>query len=91
MNQKELEIEFKKVCKYRNFITPWVLEYKEIKNYIIEISRNSNDSSDFFGCIYGFTVIVKDNDGTYKKCPDKAFCTGEYFEILNKLKELENE
>ena len=85
---KEYKI-FKSIIKYRNFVTPELLDIKRIKNHIVEISTNYHPN--IIGKIYGITVITKNDDGKwfhdYKLC--KA--VDDYTKVENYLKQLENE
>ena len=51
----KISMEFRKICPGNNFITPYIIDYKKIGRYIIEISMDPYHYVSL--CIYGVTVV----------------------------------
>lgn len=54
MKNQEIGKKFRKVVKGKNFITPYVIDYYEIKNGVCELSKGRGFFSDY---LYGVTVV----------------------------------
>ena len=63
----KISMEFRKICPGNNFITPYIIDYKKIGRYIIEISMDPYHYVSL--CIYGVTVVDTEKE-TKKKAYD---------------------
>lgn len=83
MNATEQEIElFKLIIPDRNFITPMVIEYKRINNFIVEISKGYYNKYELFG----FTVLETFENNK----PIRRFDLDECLLSLEEVKEKES-
>ena len=72
--------DFRKIVKYRNFITPHVLGYLKTDNSIIEISEGEGFKKN---TIYGITVVKNDkHNHDLSKAEYSWFKVEEYVDYL---------
>lgn len=97
MHQQELNNIFRRVFKYPNAFSPYLVEFIEFDNHIAEIStsRDSIASINGFGFNgkYGVTVITNDN-GKWEYDSDLSLLCDSYkkaIEYIESLKLKQNE
>lgn len=75
MNIREIKLIYNKVLPNVNPLTPCVIEYINIKNYIIEVSKSHFDIRGN-ECLYGVSTIVnKNGEWVYDNEHSKALNT----------------
>ena len=88
MSELELKLQFQKIVKGVNIITPIILKYINVNNHIIEISTNKDVYNTFK--LYGVTVITKNDNGKYYKNNELTTCFPTLDKVNNYLEEIKN-
>lgn len=91
MNQQELSNIFRRVIKYPNTFTPYIIEYIEFNNHIAELSTNRDSfvTIDGFGFNgkYGVTIITN-NNGEWEHDSDLSLLCNDYKEAIEYIESL---